>query len=173
MDSVSLAKPYSRALVKEFYTNLKKRVNVIKIPMHYLMFVRDNPFDFSPVLISSILSTKLVPSNRTKELDLGLDMNMVTVELTGNSFLIWPDLNVLSSVALTIKYSILHKIAIANWMPRLHIFSISKDLIVLLYVMDTDVSFDMANVIFQVIMSYTEAEITVGGFPFPSLIHEL
>ena len=112
-------------------------------------------------------------SNKKKELDLGLDMNMVTVELTGNSFLIWPDLNVLSSVVLTIKYSILHKIAIANWMPRLHIFSISKDLAVLLYVVGTDISFDMVNVIFQVIMSYAKTETTVGGLPFSSLIHEL
>ena len=31
----------------------------------------------------------------------------------------------------------------------------------------------MANVIFQVIVSYTEAKTTVGGLSFPSLIHEL
>ena len=78
------------------------------------MFVRDNLFDFSPVLISFILNTKLVKSNRMKKLDLGLDMNVVTIELTEIFFLIWHDLNVLSSAFLTTKYSILHKIAIAN-----------------------------------------------------------
>ena len=39
--------------------------------------------------------------------------------------------------------------------------------------MGTDVSFDMDNVIFQVIVSYAEAETTIGGLFFSSLIHEL
>ena len=159
--------------MKEFYANLKKGLNDIHSPMHELVFVRDNLFAFSPILISSILSTKLVLSNKTNELDLRLDMNVVIIELIGSSILIWPDLNVLSSALLIAKYSILHKIAIANWMPKFHISTISKDPIVLLYAVGTNVSFDMANVIFQVIISYVEAETTVGGLPFPSLIHEL
>ena len=31
----------------------------------------------------------------------------------------------------------------------------------------------MANVIFQVIVSYAESESTLGGLPFPFLIHEI
>ena len=100
-------------------------------------------------------------------------MNVVTVELIGNSVLVWPDLNVLSSALLTTKYSILHRIAIANWMPRLHITTISKDLAALLYAIGTNVAFDMTNVIFQVIVSYVEAETTIGGLPFFFLIHEV
>ena len=98
--------------------------------------------------MNSILSTKIVQSNRTNEVDFRLDMNVVIVKLTENSVLVWPNLNVLLSVVLTTKYSILQKITIANWMTRLHISYISKDFVVLLYVMGTDVSFDIANVIF-------------------------
>ena len=87
--------------------------------------------------------------------------------------LVWPELNVLASAVLTAKYAILHKIAIAKWMPRLHITTISKDLAVLLYAIGTDVPFDMANVIFQVIVSYAESKSTLGGLPFPSLFHEI
>ena len=94
-------------------------------------------------------------------------MNAITMELTRNSVLVWPDLNVLSSALLTTKYSILHKIAITNWMPRLHISTISKDLNVLLYAVGTNVSFDMANVIFLVVVSYVEVEATIGGLLFP------
>ena len=112
-------------------------------------------------------------SNRKKELNLGLDMNVVTMELARNSILVWLDLNVLSCALLTTKYSILHKISIANWMPRLHISTISKDLAFLLYVMGTNVSFDMANVIFLVVVSYVKVEATIGGLPFPSLIHKV
>ena len=61
----------------------------------------------------------------------------------------------------------MHKIAIANWMSRLHISTISKDLAVLLYAIGTNVSFDMANVIFLVVVSYVEVEATIGGLLFP------
>ena len=74
---------------------------------------------------------------------------------------------------LTSKYVILHKIIVANWMPRLYITIISKDLAILLYAIGTNVPFDMANVIFQVIVSYAKSESTLGGLPFPSLIHEI
>ena len=58
-------------------------------------------------------------------------------------------------------------------MSRLHITTISKDLAVLLYAIGTDVPFDMANVVFQVIVSYVEFKSTLGGLPFSSLIHEI
>ena len=141
--------------------------------MHELIFVRGDTYDFSSILIGSILCTKVVRSSRTKQLDLGLDMNMVTKELTGNLMLVWHELNVLTSALLTLKYVILLKIAVANWMPRLHITTISKDFAVLLYAIGTNVPFDMANVVFQVIVSYAEFESTLGGLPFSSLIHEI
>ena len=148
-DSVCFAKPYSPALVREFYANLKKGINYIQHPMHELVFMRGDNFDFSLILISSILCTKVVKSKRTKELDLGLDMNLVTKELTGSLLLVWPELNVLTSALLTSKYAILHKIVVANWMPRLHITTISKDLAALLYAIGTNVPFDIANVILK------------------------
>ena len=74
---------------------------------------------------------------------------------------------------LTSKYVILHKVTVANWMPRLHIRTVSKDLAILLYAIGTNVPFNMANVIFQVIVSYAESKSTLGGLPFPSLIHEI
>ena len=115
-------------MVREFYANLKKGINDIQNPMHEFVFVRGDTYNFFPVLISSILCTKVVKSSKTKELDLGLDMNMVTKELTSNLMLVWPELNVLTSALLTSKYVIIHKIVVANWMPMLHITTISKDL---------------------------------------------
>ena len=73
----------------------------------------------------------------------------------------------LSSALLSAKYSI------ANWMPRLNLTSISKDLIVLLYVVGIDVTFDLAKLIFQVIISNAESENFVGVLPFSSLIFGL
>ena len=58
-DSVFIAKPYSLALVKEFYANLNKGINDINSPMHELVFVRGDFFEFSPILISFVLGIKL------------------------------------------------------------------------------------------------------------------
>ena len=58
-------------------------------------------------------------------------------------------------------------------MPRLHITTISKDFVVLLYAIGSNVPFNMANVVFQVIVSYAESKSTLGGLSFPFLIHEI
>ena len=58
-------------------------------------------------------------------------------------------------------------------MPRLYITTISKDLAVLLYAIVTDVPFDIANVVFQVIVSSTKSKSTLGGLLFPFLIYEI
>ena len=84
-----------------------------------------------------------------------------------------PGSSALSSVVLTTKYPILDKIVIVNWLPRLYISSISKELVVLLYVVGTSVSFDLTKVIFQVVVSNVEFENIVGVLPFPYLIYEL
>ena len=44
LDFVFIAKPYSRALVKEFYSNLKKEINNIQSSMHELAFVKGDFF---------------------------------------------------------------------------------------------------------------------------------
>ena len=84
-----------------------------------------------------------------------------------------PGSSALSSVVLTTKYPILDKIVIVNWLPRLHISSILKDLALLLYIVGTGVSFDLTKVIFQVVFSNVEFENIVGVLPFPYLIYEL
>ena len=58
-------------------------------------------------------------------------------------------------------------------MPRLHVSTISKDLAILLLAIGTGEEFDLAKVIFQVIISNAESENTVNVLPYPSLIFEL
>ena len=106
-------------------------------------------------------------------MDLNLDMHKVAVELTSSALTHWPAENAIPSAILTSKYSIFHKIAIANWLPRLHISTISKDLVILLFAISTGEEFDLAKVIFQVIKSNAESENTVNVLPYPSLIFEI
>ena len=79
---------------------------------------------------------------------MNLDMDKVTLELTGFALSKWPLENHLSSSVMSTKYPILHKIAIANFLPRMHIFSVSKDFNVFLFFIGTDEQFDIKKVIF-------------------------
>ena len=173
LDSVSFAKPYNRVIVQEFYTNLKKGISDDNSPFFESVYVRGHMFEFSPLLISSMLNCPIVKSSRKKELDLNLDLHKVAVELTSSALTHWPTENAIPSAVLTSKYSILHKIAIANWLPRLHISTVSKDLAILLFAIGTGEEFDLAKVIFQVIVSNAESENTVNVLPYPSLIFEI
>ena len=87
-NSIFIAEPYSRALIKEFYANLKKVINDIHSLVHELVFVRGDFFEFSLVMINSILGTKIVLIKRKNKLNLKFDMNTVTMELTGNFVLV-------------------------------------------------------------------------------------
>ena len=58
---------------------------------------------------------------------------------------VWPKDNNFQSSILSMKYSILHKIAIANWLLRLHISSVSKDIVILLFLVGTSEPFDMGK----------------------------
>ena len=79
LDFVSMVKPYSQAIVQEFYADLKFEIIDINSPFHHQVFVRNEMFEFPPLIIGSFLNTTLVKRNRVKELDLWLDMNTITM----------------------------------------------------------------------------------------------
>ena len=85
LDSVSFAKPYNRVIVQEFYTNLKKGISYENSPFYESVYVRGHMFEFSPLLISSMLNYPIVKSSRKKKLDLNLDIYKVAVELTSSA----------------------------------------------------------------------------------------
>ena len=100
-------------------------------------------------------------------------MNKVIAELIGFTLTVQPEDNNFLSYTLFVKYSILHKIAIANWLPRLHISSVPKELSIQLFLVGTGQPFDIGKVIYQVIMNNAKFEHAYGVLPFPSLIFEL
>ena len=109
-----MEKPFNQDIVVEFNANSKSTISNVYTPQFHKVYMRSNIFYFSQMLISSYLNCHIVESNRQRKLDIVLDMNKVTVELTGFTLTIWPKDNNFLSSTLYVKYSILHKIAIAN-----------------------------------------------------------
>ena len=62
-----------------------------------------------------------------------LDMNKVILELIAHSVTICPSKNNVVGCFLSVKYSVLHKIALTNWMPSLPKTYVTKDMAILLF----------------------------------------
>ena len=82
----------------------------------------------------------------------------------------WPDDNHFQSSILSMKYSILHKIAIKTLIPRLHISFVSEELAILMFFVGIGEPFGMGKVIYKVIVSNANFEYAYGVLPFLSLI---
>ena len=106
-------------------------------------------------------------------MDFVLDMNKVIMELTANSIIIWPDNNKVLSSILLVKYFILNKIALSNWLPSFHKSYVTKDMATLLFFIGIGEKFDIGKLLFVVIMHNAEHEHTYGILPLPSLIFEV
>ena len=115
-----MVRHYSHAIVQEFYANMKFDIFDLNSHVYHRVYVHDDKYEFSLLFISSFLNYPIVKSTRVKELKLGLDMDIVVIELTGSVETMWPALNTFSSSLLIAKYSILHKITIANWLHLIH-----------------------------------------------------
>ena len=61
---------------------MKGNIDDVHAPQFHKVFVNGHMFDFSLTLINTYLNSHVVESSRIKELDMHLDMNKVSTELT-------------------------------------------------------------------------------------------
>ncbi|KAA0054622.1 uncharacterized protein E5676_scaffold22G00600 [Cucumis melo var. makuwa] len=73
-------------------------------------------------------------------------------------------MNGIPTVALSVKYAILHKIGIANWFPSSHVFSVSAALGTFLYCIYNDDGVDVGAFIYNKLLRH------VGSFGVKLLI---
>lgn len=115
--------PFVKKVVLEFYANMSKSMSDTTSDNAYLSYVRGHLFAFSPYVISRYLNH--VP---TTEAMVPFDMNEVVTELTKGKVTVWNGKRGLKASALTLKYSILHKLGRKNWVPTHNHSKVSKEL---------------------------------------------
>ncbi|GMN44719.1 hypothetical protein TIFTF001_013911 [Ficus carica] len=149
---------------------LKERdIRVPSSPRFCKVYVREHVFEISSTKIDSYLECPIIPSNKAKELDQEVDMNSVTSFLTSDLESKWPGSREFLSCKLLVKFSVLHKIALAVWLPYTHAMNVSRDLAVLLYNIGAVLEFDMGKRIFKIIVRYGESKSSYAKLPFPTL----
>lgn len=161
---MNIGKCYDK-LVKEFIVNLSEDVNNSTSPEFRKVFVRGKCVNFSPAIINQTLEISVV---EFVEEELSLDT--VAEELTAGRVKKWPAKKLLSTGVLSVKYAILNRIGVVNWVPSKHTSAVSAMLAKLIYRIGTEIAYDFGNFVFSQTLKHAETCAVKLPISFPSLL---
>ena len=82
-------------------------------------------------------------------------------------------MNVLSVANHTLKYNVLPKIALSNWLPTKHVTTLSRDFSTILYDIGTGAPMHLGQIFYDLIVSHQCGMNMSQKLPFPDLIFGL
>ncbi|XP_050895637.1 uncharacterized protein LOC127102296 [Lathyrus oleraceus] len=138
-------------LVKEFIVNLSEECVDGKSKEFRKVYVRGKCVNFSPSVINKYLGR---PDEAQPELEVRK----------------WPLKGKLVASKLSVKYAMLHKIGVANWVPTNHKSTVAVMLGKFIYAVGTKAKFDYGSYIFDQTLKHAGSFSVKGPIAFPSLI---
>ncbi|XP_062104469.1 uncharacterized protein LOC133815676 [Humulus lupulus] len=173
INSVSNLLMPSQILVREIYSNIDKHILESSNPNQFKVFCRGKWFRFSPSTIAKVLNFPVVKSPVFCS-DFSSDLNLVAAKLTGTLDFKWPDSKgAIPATALTSFYRLLFQVALTNWLPNTHKYTVGTSLARFMFAVGTGVSIDLSTLIFDRIYNEAVARGTRSFLPFPCLLHRL
>ncbi|KAH6807819.1 hypothetical protein C2S51_028927 [Perilla frutescens var. frutescens] len=166
--SAYTAPHFVAAVVHEFYANLSKSIRDASSEHAFVVFLRGHWIPFSPSVINAYLGREHVVTPATM-----FELDEVAAELTGGNHCAWLSGHSLIVSDLSVKYSILHKIAVRNWFPSTHNSTIRKPLGLLLFKVGTRVEFNLGQLIFEHVVAHAESSRSQQPISFPGMIFSL
>jgi hypothetical protein len=151
--------------VKEFIVNLSVDCVDGKSIDFRCVYVRGRKVNFSPSVINKYLGR---PDEAQPELE--VTDNQVCQIIIAQQVKHWPLKGKLIASKLSVKFSMLHKIGAANWVPTNHKSTISTGLERFIYAVGTRTKFDYGSYIFEQTMKHAESYAIKGPIAFPSLL---
>ncbi|XP_050889977.1 uncharacterized protein LOC127095311 [Lathyrus oleraceus] len=166
MKTITKFGPCYKGLVKEFVVTIPDGCDDVKSEDYRKVYVRGNVVTFSPAVINKFLG-------RTKEPQVELEVtdDPVCKEITAKQVKHWPNRGKLSFGKLSVKYAILHRIRIVNWVPTNHTSTISTRLEKFIYAIRTRRAFDFGKYIFEQVLKQAFSTAVKMPIFFPSLIY--
>ncbi|XP_050890056.1 uncharacterized protein LOC127095402 [Lathyrus oleraceus] len=152
-------------LVKEFIVNLSEEYADGKSKEFKKVYVRGKCVNFSHSVINKYLG-------RPDEAQLELEVtdNKICQVITANQVRKWPLKGKLVASKLSVKYAMLHKIGVANWVPTNHKSTVAVMLGKFMYAVGTKAKFDYGSYIFDQTLKHAGSFSVKGPIAFPSLI---
>ncbi|XP_019163597.1 PREDICTED: uncharacterized protein LOC109159939 [Ipomoea nil] len=155
--------PYSTWLTAEFYTNLTLETFTEGSARFHQVFIRGTWYPFGPTEINAYLGTPNHPASPDPS------PHLLAAALTHNKYVSWPR-DGLPSLKLTTVYSVLLRLASANWVPAVRRHQIPDHLAGFLYKIRNRLPFNLGMVIFSHLMSFLQKKEAKIHLPFPCLI---
>nr|GMD60946.1 uncharacterized protein LOC109169177 [Ipomoea batatas] len=149
-------------VVFEFYTNL-----VPKLTNARLAYVRGRFYEFSPRVINAYYGLPGYADYFDK------DFHEITKRLTGGHAPYWISKDSIKASDLTSFFAFLNKIAFSNWMPSTNHRYVTKKMVALLFKIDTGVSFDLGQLLFDQIVDARNGKVGKKDLVLPNLIYGL
>ncbi|KAA0067619.1 envelope-like protein [Cucumis melo var. makuwa] len=92
------------------------------------------------------------------------------VSTTGGTVHVWPVDGQLPVTSLTVKYAILHRIGISNWIPSTHASTISTSLGHFVYLVGTEVKVNVGEFIFNHLLRHVDTYVIHIPICFPRIL---
>ncbi|GAA0172005.1 hypothetical protein LIER_25915 [Lithospermum erythrorhizon] len=146
MPTVETIGPYYPKLAKEFICNMAEDIDDPVSPNFQKVTFCNFTFDFSPSIINRYFGRE-----NGEETGYNLQLSEIVKVLTGGVVDTWSDKGQIASSKMSVKYVILHKIGVANWVPSTHTASVFETLA---RAVDTGGAFGSGNVETSRILRY-------------------
>ncbi|KAL3623035.1 hypothetical protein CASFOL_031851 [Castilleja foliolosa] len=163
--TVSTAVPFVRDIIVEFYANLVPQVCEKGSASYGKVYVRGNIYTFTPEKINLLMGTD--DYQGTSAVD---NMDEAITFLTRGKVSKWEEQ--LSAAKLTSLYSVLHKIAVFNWLPSKNTTVITRPQAQLLYRLGTGIKFNFGQMVFDCVTKLAQPN-SGSSLVFPSIIYNL
>jgi len=132
---------------------------------YHKVFVRGECVNFSPNIINKVLWIE-----ETDFPELEVTNNKVCKEITSNRVKVWPKKGKISSGKLSVKYAILNRIGVSNWVSTTHSSDITTGLTKFIYVVGTKAKMDFTTYIFEQTVKHAKTDVVKFPIPFPTLM---
>ncbi|KAL3640789.1 hypothetical protein CASFOL_015757 [Castilleja foliolosa] len=163
--TVTTAVPFVREIVLEFYANLLPQVCKVNSVSYGKVFVRGKFYTFTPEKINLLMGTENCQGTSTV-----VNMDDAISLLTHGKITKWKEQ--LPAAKLTSFFSVLHKIAVFNWIPSKNSTVITRPQAQLLYRLGTGMKFNFGQMVFDLVTKFAQSTV-VSSLLFPSLIFNL
>lgn len=149
-------------VILEFYSNLSKSMFDLSFADQFKAYVRGQYIIISPIVIDQFLEKPVAVYT-----EVPVSLNVVARELTGGVMSSWVGSS-LPGAKLSIKYDILFKIDVHNWLPSTHHSTLSKTMATLLYRIGTGIPINFGTMVFHFLEDHAKQNKYFGyniGFP--------
>ncbi|GAA0140183.1 hypothetical protein LIER_01582 [Lithospermum erythrorhizon] len=157
--------PHWPIIMREFICNLSKDIADPSNPMFHKVKLKGQVFEFTHVLIN-------MHYGRHNEGITGSTLKLYDIikTLIGNALSAWPTKGQLQDFFLSLRYVVMHKVAIANLVPTSNNTNVSEVVGRMMYVMGSEQEMDSGRVIFDQIVDHSRTRAKLKPIGFPSLI---